>query len=144
MASLPSIHRTERWRDQGIRAPEGVVERRVERGSDPKSRTAIVFTGPWTDAHGPALRAAAEVLQTRLIRVLREDLGGTYTVAVNANVAGLAIASIVEKTCPLRIASSTTPASSDAFPCSCTCGSEIENVRKLRSYDGRCSDSERP
>ena len=87
LASLPALHRKERARDQGVHPPGGIVERRVERGTDPKSRTAIVFSGPWADpAQGLALRAAAEVLQTRLMRVLREDLGGTYTVSVQANV----------------------------------------------------------
>jgi zinc protease len=89
VASLPSLGRTEHWRDPGIRPPAGIVEERVERGTEPKSRTAIVFAGDYTPepSRGQALRAAAEVLQTRLIAILREELGGTYTVTVNAAVA---------------------------------------------------------
>jgi zinc protease len=88
LASLPALAQTESWRDPGIRAPAGVVERRVARGTDPKSRTAIAFAGPHAPepSRGLALRAAGEVLQTRLLSVLREELGGTYTVSVGANV----------------------------------------------------------
>ncbi|MEZ5320162.1 MAG: insulinase family protein [Vicinamibacterales bacterium] len=87
LASLPATHRDETWRDVGIHAPEGVVTRRVEKGVEPQSRTSIVFTGPfaYTQENRVAIRAMALVLQTRLRERLREDLGGTYSVGVNAS-----------------------------------------------------------
>ena len=84
LASLPSIRRNESWRDVGLRAPRGVVERRVERGIEPRSQSRLVFTGPfqYDQAHRTAIRAMGMVLQSRLRNILREDLGGTYSVSV--------------------------------------------------------------
>ncbi len=87
LASLPATGRVETWRDPEIHAPEGVVERIVRRGVEPKSQTRIVFTGPLQ--YGPAtrddLRWLSQVLELRLRETLREDLGGTYGVGVSAS-----------------------------------------------------------
>jgi zinc protease len=88
IASLPSTRRGETWRDVGLRAPRGsVIERRVEQGIEPRSQTQLIFTGPfeYTQDRRTAIRAMAMVLQTRLRNVLREDLGGTYSVSVGAS-----------------------------------------------------------
>ena len=88
IASLPATRRGETWKDVGLRAPQGrVIERRVEQGIEPRSQTQLIFTGPfeYTQARRTAIRAMAMVLQTRLRNVLREDLGGTYSVSVGAS-----------------------------------------------------------
>jgi zinc protease len=84
LASLPSLGREETWRDWRISPPEGVVVRSVEMGVEPKSLAAVVFSGPFRNTAGnrTALRAAAQVLEVRLRKLLREELGGTYDVAV--------------------------------------------------------------
>lgn len=86
LGGLPSIDRVETWRDVGIDPPTGVVERAVYRGLEPKSRTEIIFTGVFDDSRRNryALRSMAASLQIRLREVLREDLGGTYSIAVHA------------------------------------------------------------
>ena len=86
LASLPAIRRTETWKDIGVRPPRGVVERRVEKGIEPKSQTSLVFTGPfqYEPARRVAIRAMAMAIETRLREVLREDLGGNYSVGVGA------------------------------------------------------------
>jgi zinc protease len=86
VASLPSLSRKETWKDIGVRPPTGVVERNVEKGVEPKSRTSLVFTGPfqYEPARRITIRAMATALETRLREVLREDLGGTYSVSVSA------------------------------------------------------------
>jgi len=83
LASLPSIRRKESWKDVGVRTPETVVEKRVEKGIEPKSRSAIVFTGPfeYNQTQRLALRATSEILQTRLLEAIREELGGTYSIS---------------------------------------------------------------
>jgi len=85
LASLPASGRAETWRDPGIEPPDGVVKKVVHKGLEPKSRTALVFTGPfeYDRPHRNALRAMARVLETRLRDKLREELGGTYSVNVD-------------------------------------------------------------
>jgi zinc protease len=85
LGSLPSLKRKETWKDIGLKLPAGVVEKRVEKGIEPKSRAAIVFTGPFVfdQERRVAIRAMAEILQTRLLDVIREELGGTYSITAN-------------------------------------------------------------
>jgi zinc protease len=87
LGGLPSIHRQETWKDIGVRPPAGIVEKKVEKGIEPKSQTALVFSGPfqYDPAHRTAMRAMAHILQMRLIEAIREELGGTYGVSVNAS-----------------------------------------------------------
>ena len=84
LGALPTVDRKESWKDTGIDPPKGVIKKSVHKGIEPKSQTSIVFTGPfqYDSAHRTAIRAMAMVLQTRLREVLREDLGGTYSVGV--------------------------------------------------------------
>jgi zinc protease len=88
LASLPGQGREETWADEGVRPPRGVITKTVNRGLEPKSLTTIVFSGEGpeadVDTENESLSAMAEVLQTRLREVLREDLGGTYGVNVSA------------------------------------------------------------
>jgi len=86
LGSLPALHRTETWKDNGPHPPaHAVIEKTVEKGIEPKSQAAIVFTGPfaWSPANRVAIRAMADVMENRLRDVLREELGGTYSVNVS-------------------------------------------------------------
>jgi zinc protease len=85
LGSLPSIRRKESWKDVGVRTATGAVERTVEKGIEPKSVSAIVFSGPfeYDQIHRVAIRAMSEVLQMRLLETIREELGGTY--GINAS-----------------------------------------------------------
>jgi zinc protease len=87
LGGLPARGRRELWRDLGVEPPRGVVAREVRKGIEPKSLTQLVFTGPfaWERQHLYDLHALASVLNIRLREVLREDLGGTYGVSVNAS-----------------------------------------------------------
>ncbi len=82
LGSLPSLKRKETWKDVGVKLPAGIVEKRVEKGIEPKSRAAIIFGGPFVfdQEHRVAIRAMSEILQTRLLDVIREELGGTYSI----------------------------------------------------------------
>jgi zinc protease len=87
LGALPATHRKETWKDVGVKPPTGVIDKRVDKGLEPKSRAAIVFTGPfdYTQENRVAIRAMAEVLEVRLRESIREDLGGTYSVSADAN-----------------------------------------------------------
>lgn len=87
LGGLPASGRDDAWRDLGMRRPEGVVERAVYRGIEPRSQTAIILHGPMEDSRPErfALDAVREVLNVRLRESLREALGGTYGVSVAAS-----------------------------------------------------------
>jgi zinc protease len=87
LGGLPSVQRKETWKDVGARNPVGVAERTVEKGIEPKSQTAIIFTGPfqYDPTNRTVLRAMTRILQTRLLESLREELGGTYSVSVSGS-----------------------------------------------------------
>jgi zinc protease len=89
LGGLPALHRKETWKDVGARPVTGVVAAKVEKGIEPRSQTAMIFTGPfeYNQLNRVALRAMAEILQNRLRETLREDLGGTYSVSVGPSYA---------------------------------------------------------
>ncbi|HVS59841.1 MAG TPA: insulinase family protein [Gemmatimonadaceae bacterium] len=89
LGSLPSTGKKETWRDTGVRPPTGVVQRVVKKGTEPKARTALVFTGPfeYTRQNRYYLSALAELLNIKLREALRENLGGTYGVSVSPSAA---------------------------------------------------------
>ena len=88
LGALPSTGRNETWRDVGVRAPTGVIEETVYAGIEPRSQTRIAFTGPFEyedQDERTGIRAMAMVLETRLRDRMREELGGTYSINVGAN-----------------------------------------------------------
>ncbi len=84
LATLPSTGRHETFKDVGIRAPTGVVEKVVRKGVEPKATTLLLFTGDaqYAPATRYALRSLGDYLEMRLLETLREALGGTYSVSV--------------------------------------------------------------
>jgi zinc protease len=87
LGSLPSIHRKETWKDVGARTPDEVVVKKVEKGVEPKSLSAIVFSGPfqYDQQQRVVIRAMAEILQRRLQETIREELGGTYGISATSS-----------------------------------------------------------
>jgi zinc protease len=86
LGSLPSLHRTEHWKDIGARYPTGVITKQVDKGLEPKSQAAIVYSGAFVfdQTQRIAIRAMAEILQNRLRETIREQLGGTYSIGANS------------------------------------------------------------
>lgn len=89
IASLPSTNRKETWRDVGIRFPNGVINKVIKKGTEPKSSVRLTFTGitQYSDIEATQLDQVAKVLEIRLREILREDQGGVYGVGVGANIA---------------------------------------------------------
>lgn len=85
LGALPSLRRKETWKDVGIARPAGVIEKRVEKGIEPKSQAVIIFSGPfdYDPTQRVAIRAMTEILQMKLMETIREELGGTYGVDVS-------------------------------------------------------------
>ena len=87
LASLPTTGRVEEWRDVGVDPPTELVDHVVRSGIESRSISAVIFAGDaeWERQDALSLTAAGEMLQIRLRERLREELGGTYFVSVNAN-----------------------------------------------------------
>lgn len=87
LASLPDVEGEERWRDLDIDPPTGRIEKTVRKGVEPQSQTVMITHGAfdYEVENRVRLGALASILQTRLRERLREDLGGTYSVSVNAS-----------------------------------------------------------
>jgi zinc protease len=88
LASLPSGGRKETWRDVGVRLVPGVPQRTVRRGREPKAYVRLIFHGDDTWTRDAAIDAGilADVLEMRLLEILREDMGGVYGVDVGGGI----------------------------------------------------------
>jgi zinc protease len=88
LASLPTKHRKEKWRDVGVRPPKGVKTKTVAKGHEPKSTVLLVFHGPekWSRDTENDMRMLSEVLSIRLREILREDMGGVYGVRAGGGI----------------------------------------------------------
>ena len=86
LASLPTTGRAEEWRDVGIDPPMGIEDHVVRAGIEPRSNTVVLFAGDmeWSRQEALRLNVAGEMLQIRLRERVREELGGTYSIGVNA------------------------------------------------------------
>ncbi len=86
LGSLPALNRHETWKDVGAHTPRGVITKQVAKGIEPKAQAAIIYLGPITLTleERTALRAMTEILQTRLLETIREDLGGTYSITARS------------------------------------------------------------
>ena len=91
LASLPTTGRAEAWTDHGIDPPVGVEDHEVRSGIEPRSNTVLLFAGDmdWSRGEALALNVAGEMLGIRLREVVREQLGGTYSIFVNAGASTL-------------------------------------------------------
>lgn len=92
LGALPATDREETWRDIGVRAPKGVINGKVYKGTEPQSQTRIAFTGPFhygKQSERTRIRALAMTMETRLRDIVREELGATYSINVSASTSWL-------------------------------------------------------
>jgi len=86
LGSLPSTGTVDtRPADMRLEFPSSVVRETVTKGQEPRSQTVVTFfadTG-LEEFETHRLQAATEVLEMRLRDILREKLGGTYSVGVS-------------------------------------------------------------
>jgi zinc protease len=87
IASLPSSGNAEKMKDQGVRYPEGVVQKSWSKGTAPKSNVDITFHTPFemNDRNRYVFQSMIEVLKIKLRETLREDKGGVYGVSVSGS-----------------------------------------------------------
>jgi zinc protease len=86
VAALPSKgSSTAKLNDLKLQFPEKVVREVVYKGQDPRSQTLMSFFADTKleEMETYRLQAATTVVENRLREILREQLGGTYSVGVN-------------------------------------------------------------
>lgn len=88
IGSLPFTAKKETFKDLGIRPPAGKLDKVINKGADPKSLVAMVFTAPATynskDAY--ALGSLGELMTIKLTEQLREEKGGVYGVSAGGTI----------------------------------------------------------
>ena len=93
LGALPSSNRREAPRDVGVRPPDGILDKRVRKGVEPKARTVVMYYGDATfspfERH--AIRSVSEYVEMKLLERLREALGGTYSVSVGGSLQRLPV-----------------------------------------------------
>ena len=87
LGGLPSTKRKETFKDLGIRPPKGKVEKTLYKGTEPKARVTMVWSGDYevTPENETQVEALSEVLEIKLIEKLREEESGVYGVGVSGS-----------------------------------------------------------
>ncbi len=85
LASLPVAGRVEKEVDRGVRMVPGVVTKTWKVGKEPKAFVDMWFHGDltWSRDFERDMSVLEQVLDIRLREVLRQDLGGVYSVSAN-------------------------------------------------------------
>ena len=80
LASLPAADVSAEYKDLGVRPVSGVVKKEVHKGSEAKSTISLTFSGDAAYSEGEQMKLAAliEVMNIKLIEVLREKMGLIY------------------------------------------------------------------
>ncbi|MET3131240.1 zinc protease [Oxalobacteraceae bacterium GrIS 1.11] len=80
LGGLPAGDIAVAFKDLGVRPVTGVVKKAVYKGAEPKSNISITFNGDavYSDEGQMTLQALVEVLNIKLIEVLREKMGLIY------------------------------------------------------------------
>jgi zinc protease len=71
------------WNDTGVRLARGNINKTIYKGSEPKSRVSLQFTGDyqWRTGNNITADALMELMRIKLREKLREEKGGTYGVS---------------------------------------------------------------
>ena len=87
LGGLPVVKRNETWKDNGVRPPDGTVEKTVIRDMEvPKGTVSINFTSVYDYDNAMArmeLSTLCDILDIRYTETIREEQGGTYGVRVS-------------------------------------------------------------
>jgi len=87
LGGLPTVERTEKYVDLGIRPPKGKVLHDVFKGNDPKSMAIVYYEKerPWNEKDAFMVGVLSDILGFRYIEKLREEMSGVYTSRVRAS-----------------------------------------------------------
>lgn len=85
LGNLPSIKRTENWKDWSVKSPAGPLEKIFKRGVDDRSTVQIYYLGDavYDRDEERSLAALGELLTIKLVEDLREAKSGVYGVGAS-------------------------------------------------------------
>lgn len=86
LGALPTQGKKELYKDLGIKIPAGQISKTVYKGIEAKSRASLVFSGDYdySDDNNQQLDALEEILNIKLIEVIREKESGVYGIGAQA------------------------------------------------------------
>jgi zinc protease len=89
LGSIPKSDKPVAFKDNGVRRVKGVKELKIKKGKEKQSFIISVYSGETKYSEDLAFKAqaVAEVLNIKIIEVLREKMGAIYGGGINANVA---------------------------------------------------------
>ena len=87
LGSLPTTNTPHAWKDVGVKAPTGVINKTVVKGKEPKSSVQIAFSGPaqFTRKSTRDMEALSSLLSIKLREQLREEMSGVYGVGARGS-----------------------------------------------------------
>ncbi|UXP32950.1 insulinase family protein [Reichenbachiella agarivorans] len=73
------------WKDRGLRPPSGMVDEKIYKGTEPQSSVVMAFNTEkkYKRADSYYVKTLSEVMDIRLIEILREEKGGVYGVGAS-------------------------------------------------------------
>ncbi len=91
LGSLPTVDRTDEWKDMGVRPPSGNVSEVINKGTDPKSTVIMNWTDEFerTREENFYFGALSDLVDIKLIEILREEKSGVYGVGSSGSTSGL-------------------------------------------------------
>ena len=109
IASIPSKGVKEKWKDVGLRLPSGHDTASVYKGTDFRSQVLTIMKGNfrYSAKEDLYIDALAYFLNQRLMEVIREQLGGTYTISAYPSTTSMPVSqymiNIIYGCSPLRV-----------------------------------------
>jgi zinc protease len=87
LGSLPSTGRKESWQDKAPVFAAGVTDITFKKGTDPQAMVGIGLSEPleWNEENVLYINMLKEILQIKLIEVIREKLSGVYSPQIMLN-----------------------------------------------------------
>ncbi|MCX6248273.1 MAG: insulinase family protein [Bacteroidetes bacterium] len=81
LGSLPSLDRPEKWTDVSPKFPDGIVKNTLYKGTDPQGMVGIVLSEKfeWNPKNLLELNMLKEIIDIKLIEVIREKMSGVYS-----------------------------------------------------------------
>ncbi len=79
--NLPSLNRNETWKDTSPKPADGITNITVYKGTDPQSMVGLVMPEKfdWTEKNVLCMSMIKEIMDIKLIEVIREKMSGVYS-----------------------------------------------------------------